>query len=111
MDCGEEILGRSDKKFCGDPCRNAYHNRLYARDTGYVREVNRILSHNRRTLSKLLGLRSRIRTAREDLLRQGFRFGYFTRLDTQQGEMSYRCYEFGLRETQPGNYLLWRADI
>lgn len=24
--CGEILIGRSDKKFCGEKCRSAYHN-------------------------------------------------------------------------------------
>lgn len=26
--CGERIVGRSDKKFCGDECRVYHHNRI-----------------------------------------------------------------------------------
>ena len=27
LECGEKIIGRSDKKFCNDACRNSYNNK------------------------------------------------------------------------------------
>lgn len=27
-ECGDKIIGRADKKFCSDACRNAYNNAL-----------------------------------------------------------------------------------
>ena len=27
-ECGEKIVGRTDKKFCSDGCRNTYNNRM-----------------------------------------------------------------------------------
>lgn len=29
LECGEKIVGRADKKFCNDYCRNAYNNNLH----------------------------------------------------------------------------------
>lgn len=26
LNCGRELIGRTDKKFCSNKCRNAYHN-------------------------------------------------------------------------------------
>jgi hypothetical protein len=28
LECGEKIVGREDKKFCSDGCRNAYNNKI-----------------------------------------------------------------------------------
>ena len=28
LECGDKIVGRIDKKFCSDGCRNAYNNKV-----------------------------------------------------------------------------------
>ncbi len=28
LECHEKIVGREDKKFCSDGCRNAYNNKM-----------------------------------------------------------------------------------
>lgn len=28
LDCGKALVGRADKKFCDDSCRNNYNNRI-----------------------------------------------------------------------------------
>ena len=37
LECGEPILGRSDKKFCSDLCRNAYNNKANSDSNNFVR--------------------------------------------------------------------------
>ncbi len=53
LECGYEITGRSDKKFCSDQCRNTYNNRLKQDANNFVRNVNAILRKNRRILEDL----------------------------------------------------------
>ncbi|MBC7863150.1 MAG: DUF2116 family Zn-ribbon domain-containing protein, partial [Bacteroidia bacterium] len=38
-ECGESYLGRVDKKFCSDQCRNTYNNRHNADGTNQVRNI------------------------------------------------------------------------
>ena len=52
-ECGNIILGRIDKKFCSDMCRNNYNNKLKAVDVNYVRNINNILKKNRRILEEI----------------------------------------------------------
>ncbi|SFR34603.1 hypothetical protein SAMN04490243_0857 [Robiginitalea myxolifaciens] len=70
-ECGLPIYGRSDKRFCDDGCRNAFHNR---RAQGINRELqgtHRKLLRNFRLLQdyESSGI-NRVRL--EELLRQGF---------------------------------------
>ena len=53
LECGIKLLGRTDKKFCSDQCRNTYNNRLNKDETAYMKNVNRILRKNRRILKEL----------------------------------------------------------
>ncbi len=95
LDCGKEIIGRADKKFCDDQCRNAYNNRLNSDSTNYVRNVNNILRKNRRILMKL-NPRGKNKIKREKLLLNGFDFNYFTNVyKTKAGSVYYFCYEQG----------------
>ena len=95
-ECGDNIKGRSDKKFCSDQCRNAYNNRLNSDTYNYMRKVNNILRKNRRILAEL-NPHGKTKTTRTRLKREGFNFQYFTNIyQTKQGKVYYFCYEYGL---------------
>lgn len=95
LDCGALIKGRTDKKFCSDPCRNGFNNRLNSCSTNYLRNVNNILRRNRRILEELVDLRS-VKCSRSKLLAMGFDFSYFTHYYTSpKGRTYHFCYEFG----------------
>ena len=53
LDCGNPIIGRADKKFCDDQCRNNYNNKLRADESTAVKNINAILFKNRKILEKL----------------------------------------------------------
>ncbi len=95
LECGEPLQGRVDKRFCGDYCRNTYHNRSNRGASTIIRQVNRVLRENRRILAELNtdGKRSVPRTW---LLDRGFQFGYFTNeYLTQTGNVYRFCYDQG----------------
>ena len=52
LECGEKIVGRVDKKFCSDYCRNAHHNNLNKDRKNLVRNVNNLLRKNYRILEE-----------------------------------------------------------
>ena len=52
-ECNEKIIGREDKKFCSDGCRNSYNNKINKDSTNYMRNVNNKLRKNYRILSEL----------------------------------------------------------
>jgi hypothetical protein len=95
-ECGEQISGRTDKKFCSDSCRNGFHNKQNSDGTNYVRNVNNTLRKNRRILQELLPEEETARYPRSKLLELGFDFGFFTNTYTNRnGETYFYCYEFG----------------
>ena len=44
--CGEPLIGRIDKKFCCDSCRNSYNYEKTHQQTNLIRNVNAILARN-----------------------------------------------------------------
>ncbi len=98
LHCGVRIRGRSDKKFCDDPCRNAHNNLQHRTLNKSIRKVNSILKSNRRILEKLLQHgEPHVKVHRKVLLEKGFRLNYLTNLvSSNKGSHYYFCYEYGL---------------
>jgi hypothetical protein len=95
LECGKTLLGRSDKKFCSDYCRNNYYNKQNRDSINYVRNVNNILRKNRRILAAL-NPNGKSKVHREKLLGKGFNFNYFTNVyRTKTGTTYYFCYDQG----------------
>jgi hypothetical protein len=110
LDCGEELIGRIDKKFCNDQCRNTYNNNLNKDSNEYVRKINVILRKNRRILIKLLkGEKSK--TSKEQLLINGFNFYYYTNIyQTKQGKTYYFIYDIGYLEIENEQFILVKKE-
>ncbi len=105
-ECGNEIFGRSDKKFCNDACRNAHNNRLNSDNTNYVRNVNNILRKNRRIL-EMLNTEGKTKVHRDKMVLQGFDFNFFTSAYQNKAGDEYRfCYEQGFLPLKDDFYLL-----
>ena len=49
LQCGLPLVGRADKKYCDDGCRNAYHN-------ARMMDANRICRPYHRSLKQNYGL-------------------------------------------------------
>jgi predicted nucleic acid-binding Zn ribbon protein len=95
LHCGEPILGRVDKKFCTDQCRNAYNNELNRVKINYVRKVNYILTKNRRILEELNPKGKRTIPGKQ-LRHEGFNFDYHTNVyKTKAGKVYVFCYDQG----------------
>lgn len=58
--CGAELVGRSDKKYCDDVCRNNYHYRHYKNENMIVETVNKVLKNNRNVIKSLCNNGKRI---------------------------------------------------
>ncbi len=95
LECGAKLVGRVDKKFCSDQCRNNYNNKLNRDETAFVTKVNRILRKNRRIL-KELNPNGKAKVTKDKLKLHGFEFKYFTNIyKTKEGKVYYFCYEYG----------------
>ena len=98
IECGDPIRGRSDKKFCADSCRNAYHNRVNTDANNFVRNINNVLRRNRRILENACAQATRV-VSRYQLARLGFDFRFFTHhIPEDEGNSVFYCYEFGYRQ-------------
>lgn len=103
-DCGNEIAGRSDKQFCGDACRSNYHNKRLAKERQTVYGINSILRRNRKVLVECTQA-SILQSSREDLLKKGFDFSYYTHFKKLNGKETFYCYDLGYQE-RGGSYTL-----
>ena len=101
LECEELLIGRVDKKFCNDQCRNSFNNKINKDANDYVRKVNVILRKNRRILAKVMDGKEKAKTTKEQLLLNGFNFYYYTNLyKTKQGKVYYFVYELGYLELE-----------
>jgi hypothetical protein len=107
-ECGDKIIGRADKKFCSDQCRNTYNNKLNSDTSNTVRNINNILRKNRRILQDLNKQSGKTMVAKDTLLSNGLNFTYFTHMyTTKKGVIYYFCYEQGYLFLEDKNlYLL-----
>ena len=109
-ECNQRINGRTDKKFCNDQCRTAWHNKQYADDTGYVRNVNTILRKNRRILAELTS-EGKKEIHSVALTKLGFNFNYFTSArKNRNGSFEHFCYDQAYLPVSNGVYLLKSAS-
>lgn len=106
LDCGEPIIGRADKKFCNDQCRNNYNNKLNSDTSALVRRINNALRKNRRILSEL-NPSGKVTVHKDKLTSLGFNFNYFTHIyKTQKGHVYKFNYEYGYLPLENDFYML-----
>ena len=108
LHCGEKLIGRADKKFCDQYCRNNYNNQSRTGKNTYIRSVNSTLRKNRRILEDLISnKRNAIKCDREELLLRGFQFKYLTHTYTnRKGDVYYYCYDFGYLPLENDKFLI-----
>lgn len=95
LECNKPLMGRSDKKFCDELCRNSFNNRVNGKTTNLIRRVNSILRKNRRILLEFNpGGKASVNKGK--LLEAGFNFDYYTNTyTTKKGATYYFCYDQG----------------
>lgn len=110
-ECGEKIVGREDKKFCSDGCRNAYNNKINKDSNNLMRNINNKLRRNYRILSEL-NVEGKTKTTKAKLMAKGFDFDYFTNLlQTKTGNTYYFLYEQGYMPLENDYYILVKKDL
>lgn len=110
LECSDKIVGRDDKKFCSDGCRNAYNNKINKDRNNFMRNVNNRLRRNYRILSDL-NADGKSKTTRTKLFGKGFDFEYFTNvLRTQTGNTYYFVYDQGYMPLENDFYILVRKE-
>lgn len=109
-ECGEPIIGRIDKVFCSDACRNLYHNREHGDVNNYIRRVNRIIKKNRSIMAEL-NPDGKTKVHRNQLANRSFDFKHFTSIyTTKKGTVYYFCYEYGYLPLENDYFALVRRD-
>ncbi|MDR2236926.1 MAG: hypothetical protein LBE92_12465 [Chryseobacterium sp.] len=97
LECGEKIIGRADKKFCNDACRNAYNNKQNKDSNNLMRNVNNKLRKNYRILVEF-NTEGKAKIARSKLDALGFDFDFFTNLKVYKNGAEYRfIYDYGYK--------------
>ena len=111
LECSDKIVGREDKKFCSDGCRNSYNNKINKDSTNFMRNVNNKLRKNYRILSAL-NVDGKSKTPRTKLLSKGFDFEFFTNiLNTKTGNTYYFLYDQGYLALENDYFMLVKKDI
>lgn len=106
QECQKPLVGRKDKKFCSDYCRNTYNNRLNEDANKYVRRINNILRKNRRILAQL-NPDGKNTVDGITLAEEGFNFHYYTNVYTTKTGSNYKfCYDQGYLKLDHDRYML-----
>lgn len=110
LECSEKIVGRTDKKFCSDYCRNAYNNNLNKDRKNLVRNINNLLRKNYRILEEL-NPAEKTKASKSKLLARGFSFDYFTSIyTTKTGNIYYFVYDQGYLPLEGDFYALVKRN-
>ena len=111
LECGALLLGRSDKKYCNDYCRNAYNNRLNVDTKRLIKNTNNRLRRNYKTLVKL-NVTGKTKVTRMRLYDHNFDFNFFTSIYiTKAGKTYYYIYDQGYLELENDYYLLIKKNL
>ncbi len=110
LECGETFVGRIDKKFCSDYCRNSYNNKINKDGKNLIRNVNNRLRKNWRILEEL-NPNGKCKISKQRLEAKGFDFNYFTNIyTTKTGNVYYFCYDQGYLAIDNDYFALVKRD-
>ena len=110
-ECGTEIMGRVDKKFCSDHCRNAFHNKLNKDSKNLIRNINNRLRKNYRILDGFPLRDGKTRISKTRLMDKGFDFEFVTNLyTTKKGTVYYFVYDLGYLPLDNEYYMIVKRE-
>ena len=75
LECSEKLIGRSDKKFCSDYCRNSFNNKVNKESKNLIRNTNNRLRKNYKILTEL-NSSGKTKVTRTKLFDKGFDFNH-----------------------------------
>ncbi|MEL6916292.1 MAG: hypothetical protein AAFO99_01045 [Bacteroidota bacterium] len=111
LECQEPIVGRVDKKFCSDYCRNTHNNKINKDSKNLIRNINNRLRKNYRVLDSFTLKENKTRTTKNSLLDKGFDFDYFTNLyTTQKGTVYFFVYDLGYLPLDNDYYMIVKRE-
>ena len=108
--CGEELVGRTDKKYCDLHCKSAYqYQQSKEQPQRFYNKVDNQLRLNRKLL-KMYNKAGKSVIRASLLLNEGFNPKFFTHYwKNQKGEVYFFVYEYGFlkkSENQKSKYVL-----
>ncbi len=110
LECNESFVGRADKKFCSDYCRNAYNNKINKDSKNLIRNTNNKLRKNWRILEEL-NPNGKCRISKQKMDAKGFDFNLFTSMyKTKAGTIYYFCYDQGYLALENDYYTLVKKN-
>ena len=110
LECGDKVVGRIDKKFCSDYCRNSYNNKVDKGSKNLIRNTNNRLRKNYKILTQL-NTTGKTKVTRRKLFDKGFDFRLFTSIyKTKTGNIYYYVYNQGYLEIESEMFLLVKQD-
>jgi len=116
--CGRELFGRTDKRFCNDGCRNQFNREKSIRDQqrppGNLPEIFQVIKQNHRILQtyhpERLAANEFAFVDIKQLMAAGFNFKFFTstgEIDNQE----YRfCFDIGWLKSGDHCLLVYRPE-
>lgn len=109
-ECGKELKGRADQKFCNVFCKSANNNRQLKMENDLILPVVNILKKNRRILTDFMAKSKYHIASKENLIENGFNFKYSTEHKTMDGFDYYFCFDIGYVMEQQGQCKIMTLD-
>ncbi len=110
LECSEKVVGRIDKKFCSDYCRNSFNNKVDKESKNLIRNTNNRLRKNHKILTQL-NTSGKTKVSRRKLYDKGFDFHFFTSIyRTKTGNTYYYVYDQGYLALENEIFLLIKRD-
>ncbi|WP_196885680.1 hypothetical protein [Aureivirga sp. CE67] len=110
LNCEETFVGRIDKKYCSDYCRNSYNNRLDIEGKKIIRNINNRLRKNYKILSEL-NVSGKTKVSKHKLISKGFDFDYLTSIyTTKKGTVYHFCYDQGYLALENDLFVLIKRE-
>lgn len=110
LSCKTKLIGRTDKKFCSDACRNSYNNELNKDRNNLMRNIHNMLRKNYRVLEKL-NPNGKTTVPKKKLLSNHFSFEYITSIyTTKKGSVYFFVYDQGYLPLENDMYMLVKRE-
>lgn len=110
LECSTPIIGRIDKKFCSDYCRNSYNNKVNTESKNLIRNTNNRLKKNYKILSEL-NISGKTKVTRSKLNNYNYDFNYFTSIyTTKTGNIYHYVYDQGYLALENDYFLLIKRE-
>jgi len=111
LECGKELNGRYDRKFCCTKCKNHYHNERSVLVKRYHERIGRYLKTNYGILDKLYKMELKSYSM-DDLVGMGFRPEVCTSCRVVKGKITeHSCFEYKYRISEARMFKLKRIEI